>query len=89
MFNRRIKHEYPNAQSKNFVRSKLIHYFSVHQVTRSVDSAPVFYGDVDKHARLHHYQPSVIPQNDLAIYTFDNRTLLFMNQINTSISSII
>ena len=89
IFNRQIKNNIPDARSKNFVRSKLINYFSVHQVTKSVNAAPVFYADVEKHARLYHYQQGSIPQNEVLDYTFDNRTLLYMNQINTSISSII
>ncbi len=87
--NRRRDHEYPNVRSKNFVRPELIYYFSVHQVTRSVDEAKVFYGDIDKHARLHHYQRSPISSNELVNYVFDNRILPFLNQINHSISSII
>lgn len=70
-----------DVRSKNFVRPNLINYFSVHQVTQSVDDIPVFYGDVDKHVRLHHYRSYFIAQEDLKNYRIDNRLIYLFNRV--------
>ncbi len=89
-FYRERHHGYRDVQSKNFVRPKLIYYYSVHQVTKSVNETEVFYGDVDKHARLQHYQRYPISFEELINnYVNDTRILSILNQINNSISSII
>ncbi|CAF1064820.1 unnamed protein product [Rotaria sordida] len=46
------QHHSPNANSKNFVRPHLVHYFAVHQVTRSTKNSPVFYADVETHKNV-------------------------------------
>ncbi|CAF1304370.1 unnamed protein product [Adineta steineri] len=78
-----------NSHSKNFVRPELIYYFSVHEVTKSVNESPVFYADVQTHARMQHYRADLIPTEQLANFTIDTHILSFINQINNSLSSIL
>ncbi|CAF1188133.1 unnamed protein product [Adineta steineri] len=77
-----------NSHSKNFVRPELIYYFSVHEVTKSVNESPVFYADVQTHGRIQHYRGDFIPTEQLANFTIDTHILSFINQINNSLSSI-
>jgi hypothetical protein len=86
---RELKHKARNAHSKNFVRPQLIYYFAVHQVTKSINKAPVFYADVKTHARLQHYRPDSIPPKELSKHVVDTHILSFINQINNSLASII
>ncbi len=86
---REIKHKNRNAHSKNFVRPQLIYYFAVHQVTKSVNEAPVFYADVNTHARLQHYRADLISPEELSKHVVDTHIFTFIDQINNSLSSVI
>lgn len=78
-----------NVNSKNFVRPKLIYYFAVHQVTRTVDNMPVLYADVHTQARLQHYRSVPVQPNELSEYVRDTQILSIINSLNHSISSIL
>ncbi len=86
---REFKHSKRNENSKNFVRPHLIYYFAVHQVTLSVNDAPVFYADVQMHARLQHYRAPLIETHELSKFVIDTRILSFLNSTTESLSSII
>ena len=78
-----------NDNSKNFVRPDMIYYFAVHQVTLSVNDAPVFYADVHEQARLQHYRANRVDQEKLSEYVRDMAILPYLNAVNESVSSII
>ena len=86
---RNREHQYPNVQSKNFVRPKLVHYYSVHQVTRSMIGTDIFYANIENHARLHHYQRYFIKNEEINNYIIDKRFLSLLNKFNNSLSTII
>jgi hypothetical protein len=86
---REIKSSRRNENSKNFVRPHLIYYFAVHQVTLAVNDSPVFYANIQTHARLQHYRAALIEPHELSRFVIDTRILSFLKSTNESISSII
>ncbi|CAF1315964.1 unnamed protein product [Rotaria sordida] len=75
------QHYSRDASSKNFVRPHLVHYFSVHQVTRSVKNSPVFYADVETHARLQHYRNELITPSEEKYFVIDTNIWSYLNQM--------
>lgn len=82
-------HEGRNIRSKNFVRPQLVNYYSVHQVTQALDHAPVFYGDVYNHVRLHHYRKGFFSNNQLTHYTVDRRLIDLFQKLKHSPNRIL